>query len=106
MTVYLHSYGKDAQQRCRDAPPGDSRRLRHDGVNKQGICMTNATLNPTDGHLAELNPEQRAAATYGISASARDGGSTPPLLIIAGAGTGKTKTLTHRVAHLLLNGAD
>ncbi|MDX6749000.1 ATP-dependent helicase [Geminicoccaceae bacterium 1502E] len=30
----------------------------------------------------------------------------PPLLVIAGAGTGKTKTLAHRVAHLLLNGAD
>ncbi|HEX5795515.1 MAG TPA: ATP-dependent helicase [Geminicoccaceae bacterium] len=29
-----------------------------------------------------------------------------PLLIIAGAGSGKTKTLAHRVAHLILNGAD
>jgi DNA helicase-2/ATP-dependent DNA helicase PcrA len=28
------------------------------------------------------------------------------LLIAAGAGTGKTKTLAHRVAHLILNGAD
>jgi UvrD/REP helicase N-terminal domain len=28
------------------------------------------------------------------------------LLIAAGAGTGKTKTLAHRVAHLILNGGD
>jgi DNA helicase-2/ATP-dependent DNA helicase PcrA len=30
----------------------------------------------------------------------------PPLLIIAGAGSGKTNTLAHRVAHLIVNGAD
>jgi DNA helicase II / ATP-dependent DNA helicase PcrA len=43
---------------------------------------------------AELNPQQAAAATHG------DG----PLLIIAGAGTGKTRTLVYRVAHLLERG--
>src|SRR4029077_2294337 len=32
--------------------------------------------------------------------------SSGPLLIIAGAGTGKTKTLAHRVARLVLNGTD
>jgi DNA helicase-2/ATP-dependent DNA helicase PcrA len=42
----------------------------------------------------ELNPEQYAAATHG------DG----PLLIIAGAGTGKTRTLVYRVAHLIDRG--
>jgi len=46
--------------------------------------------------LAELNPEQLAAVTY-------DDG---PLLIVAGAGTGKTATLVHRVAHLIADGAD
>ena len=47
-----------------------------------------------DDLTAQLNPEQAAAATYG------DG----PLLIVAGAGTGKTRTLVYRVAHLLQRG--
>jgi DNA helicase II / ATP-dependent DNA helicase PcrA len=50
----------------------------------------------------DLNESQRAAVEYGI----RDDRPSGPLLIIAGAGTGKTKTLAHRVAHLVLNGAD
>ena len=56
-------------------------------------------------YLDELNPAQHAAVTFGVrdSVSAR---TTPPLLVIAGAGTGKTKTLAHRVAHLILSGAD
>lgn len=49
-----------------------------------------------------LNAEQREAASYG-ERTAR-GFESGPLLIIAGAGTGKTNTLAHRVAHLRLNG--
>lgn len=52
-------------------------------------------------HLSSLNDAQRDAATYGIAAGEVAG----PLLVIAGAGTGKTSTLAHRVAHLLVNGA-
>ena len=48
------------------------------------------------GILDGLNPEQRAAAEHGDS----------PLLIIAGAGSGKTTTLVHRVAHLISSGVD
>src|SRR5450631_3508387 len=52
-----------------------------------------------------LNPAQRRAATFG--APAQDKGiSAGPLLILAGAGTGKTNTLAHRTAHLVLNGVD
>lgn len=49
-----------------------------------------------------LNCEQLRAATYGTAGS--QGVEAGPLLIIAGAGTGKTNTLAHRVAHLLLHG--
>src|SRR3954466_9223303 len=56
-------------------------------------------------HLVQLNDEQRLAVAYGVVAK-HPLRAVPPLLIIAGAGTGKTKTLTHRVAHLVLNGAD
>ncbi len=50
--------------------------------------MTNAD------YLVRLNPEQRAAV------EAVDG----PLLVLAGAGTGKTRVLTTRFAHILLQG--
>ncbi len=55
-------------------------------------------------HLAKLNPEQRAAVEHGIA----ERGAAPagPLLVIAGAGSGKTSTLAHRVAHLIVHGAD
>ena len=50
--------------------------------------------HPLDDLTAQLNSEQAAAAVYG------DG----PLLIVAGAGSGKTRTLVYRVAHLLQRG--
>ena len=53
--------------------------------------------------LATLNDAQRAAATYG-SPDAKGAWTAGPLLVIAGAGTGKTNTLAHRVAHLILQG--
>src|SRR5262249_21546193 len=52
--------------------------------------------------LAKLNPEQRRAAEYGGPSYAEAG----RLLIIAGAGSGKTNTLAHRVSHLITNGID
>ena len=61
------------------------------------------TAPAIDALLEGLNPAQRRAATYGIGAAE---GSAPALLIAAGAGTGKTKTLAHRVARLILGGAD
>src|SRR5688572_33367022 len=53
--------------------------------------------------LDTLNPAQREAATYG-AADGQGRCASGPLLIIAGAGTGKTNTLAHRVAHLVLSG--
>jgi DNA helicase-2/ATP-dependent DNA helicase PcrA len=53
-------------------------------------------------YLAKFNPEQRRAAEYGGPSYAEAGA----LLIVAGAGSGKTNTLAHRVAHLIVNGID
>ena len=54
-------------------------------------------------YLDGLNPAQRDAVCGGdAAADERD----RPLLVIAGAGSGKTNTLAHRVAHLIAQGAD
>src|SRR5437764_11629169 len=47
-----------------------------------------------EGLLAGLTPEQAQAVTFGSG----------PLLLLAGPGAGKTKTLTHRAAYLLATG--
>ena len=52
-------------------------------------------------YLARLNPEQRCAVEHGGV-----GEPAGPLLVIAGAGSGKTNVLAHRVAHLVAEGAD
>src|SRR5215210_2829985 len=49
---------------------------------------------PDDPLIAGLTPEQAAAVRHGRG----------PLLLVAGPGTGKTRTLTHRVAYLLASG--
>jgi DNA helicase II / ATP-dependent DNA helicase PcrA len=75
----------------------------------------------TPAYMTALNTAQRKAATFGATRSgdqsvtfigkvgekaAEKGVDAGPLLIIAGAGTGKTNTLAHRVAHLAMNGVD
>ena len=58
--------------------------------------MTPAASQTAPRYLDRLNAEQREAVLHGAG----------PLLVIAGAGSGKTATLAHRVAHLLVTGAD
>lgn len=53
--------------------------------------------------LDRLNERQREAARFG-ERTAGGAFAAGPLLVIAGAGTGKTNTLAHRVAHLVLEG--
>jgi DNA helicase II / ATP-dependent DNA helicase PcrA len=55
-------------------------------------------------YLEKLNPEQRRAVEHGVRKN--DAAPGTPLLVIAGAGSGKTNTLAHRVAHLIVNGAN
>jgi DNA helicase-2/ATP-dependent DNA helicase PcrA len=54
-----------------------------------------------DDPYASLNAEQRAAVEHDLGVAA-----PRPLLVVAGAGSGKTNTLAHRVARLIQTGAD
>ena len=56
-----------------------------------------------DDIFAGLNDAQRAAVEHGLEGDPRE---APALLVLAGAGSGKTKTLAARVARLVLAGAD
>ncbi|MBI2097092.1 MAG: UvrD-helicase domain-containing protein [Candidatus Sungbacteria bacterium] len=70
------------------------RKARHLSAEAQKITVIEFLLPGVQQILKGLNEKQRAAVL------APDG----PVLIIAGAGSGKTKALTHRVAYLLSRG--
>ena len=102
----------DTVDQAADQPadqPADPSAARH-GVDQDRGSPLAANLRPAasqDGQgdksdwLGKLNTEQRDAVTHGGSAA-----PSQPLLVIAGAGTGKTATLAHRVAWLVAEGAD
>ena len=59
--------------------------------------------------LDKLNPDQRRAVEHGVCEHGACDPATdtaPALLVIAGARSGKTSTLAHRVVHLAANGVD
>ena len=65
-------------------------------ADREEVPSCGARDEPPPDFLRSLNSQQRAAAEH------REG----PLLVVAGAGTGKTKTLAARVANLVRTGAD
>ena len=68
-----------------------------------GLMLTN--LPPmTASYLETLNREQRRAVEHGVQT--KNGAPGTALLVIAGAGSGKTNTVAHRVAHHIVNGTD
>ncbi|HTT06550.1 MAG TPA: ATP-dependent helicase [Steroidobacteraceae bacterium] len=60
---------------------------------------------PAASYLDNLNSAQKRAVTFGEPVEG-GGWKAGPLLVVAGAGTGKTSTIAHRVAQLVLNGVD
>ena len=63
---------------------------------REEITEEMGAQRPDVGWLSELNPEQRVAVVHGEG----------PLLVVAGAGSGKTKTLAYRVAYLIAAGVN
>lgn len=59
-------------------------------------CIFGQNLHVVSSYLDELNEAQREAVLQ------KEG----PMIIIAGAGSGKTRVLTYRIAHLMKNGVD
>jgi len=73
--------------------PDQAPRPKKTRKKKQKVVTTKGVL-PADPILDPLNPEQKSAVLYQDS----------HLLVVAGPGTGKTMTLTHRIAYLIRKG--
>ncbi|MCP4604850.1 MAG: ATP-dependent helicase, partial [Proteobacteria bacterium] len=92
---------KPARKKITPSEPKNTRKnnLKNAPQKGNGISCTKTELSSTaplliDNPLSGLNPDQRRAAES----------KTGPLLVVAGPGTGKTRTLVARIAHQVQNG--
>jgi DNA replication ATP-dependent helicase Dna2 len=84
-----------APKKTRAAKPGRRQPKKTATANRATANRATANETTVPEWFDRLNDQQRAAVMHGAE----------PLLIIAGAGTGKTTTLVHRVAYLISQGA-
>src|SRR5712664_3806093 len=101
--------GSNQARSLREAHYHRHSRPQHSAIaNKAGIrdrrFSSDESIMAAASYLDTLNLAQRQAVEHGVLLD--DCTPRSPLLVIAGAGSGKTNTLAHRVAHLIVNGAD
>jgi len=89
------SFAADAADAA--AEPTAAGRAAADPAAADPAAADSAAADPFDS----LNPQQRAAVEHDVGAV-----QPRPLLVVAGAGSGKTNTLAHRVARLIQAGTD
>jgi ATP-dependent DNA helicase UvrD/PcrA len=87
MALFAPAAKKAVRLKNKAPRPGKARRKKQKATNAEPVSSGDPILDP-------LNPEQKSAVIH-------EGGH---LLIKAGPGTGKTMTLTHRIAHLIRKG--